>query len=554
MSPLRRGRASGAVVSVEDLLDATQALRSAVRSGGAELPGEPRRRAEQVTDKVRERLSLTGGHTVVALAGATGSGKSSLFNALAGSQVAKVGAIRPTTSTPTAATWGEEPVGDLLDWLGVATRHHVEGSGGLAGTSGPLDGLVLLDLPDFDSRESANRAEAERVLELVDLFVWVTDPQKYADARLHDDYVAALSHHGAVTLAVLNQVDRLTPAEVEMCLEDLDRLMARDGLPDATVLPVSAATGEGLDVLRQRLTSTVAGQAAARTRLLGDVRTSARTLRRAVSDTESPLEARQQTELVDALARSAGVPTVVDAVERDYRMESVSHTGWPFTRWVNGLRAKPLRRLRLGREDVAIDQADLRAVLGRSSIPPPSPAARAAVQLATRHLADTASTGLPTPWADAVDDAVTPPGEQLTDALDQAVVATPLRGRDPLWWSVGGFVQLLLALAAVTGVVWYVVLLVLGWLQFPAPDPPLVAGWLPVPFVLLVVGIVGGLLLAVLARWVAGRGARRRGAAGRSRLREAVAEVAEEHVVAPVRAVLERHRETRQHLDAALGD
>ena len=29
------------------------------------------------------------------------------------------------------------------------------------------------------------------MLELVDLFVWVTDPQKYADARLHDDYVAA---------------------------------------------------------------------------------------------------------------------------------------------------------------------------------------------------------------------------------------------------------------------------------------------------------------------------------------------------------------------------
>ena len=32
-----------------------------------------------------------------------------------------------------------------------------------------------------------NRAEAERGLALVDLCVWVTDPQKYADARLHDD-------------------------------------------------------------------------------------------------------------------------------------------------------------------------------------------------------------------------------------------------------------------------------------------------------------------------------------------------------------------------------
>ena len=119
---------------------------------------------------------------------------------------------------------------------------------------------MLLDLPDFDSREIGNRTEAERVLELVDLFVWVTDPQKYADARLHDDYVAALATHEAVTMVVLNQADRLTEAEVAQCRADLVRLMERDGVPRATVLATSVTTGDGLDELHQRLANAVAGR------------------------------------------------------------------------------------------------------------------------------------------------------------------------------------------------------------------------------------------------------------------------------------------------------
>ena len=64
--------------------------------------------------------------------------------------------------------------------------------------------------PTSTRASSRTAGEAERVLELVDVFVWVTDPQKYADARLHDEFVSLLSQHDAVTLAVLNQSDRLT--------------------------------------------------------------------------------------------------------------------------------------------------------------------------------------------------------------------------------------------------------------------------------------------------------------------------------------------------------
>ena len=241
------GRGRGVVISADELSAAATALAAAADAGGAQLPADERGRADAVVAKVAERTALVGDHTIVALAGATGSGKSSLFNALVGTDVAVTGVRRPTTATPTAAIWGAQPAGELLDWLGVGARHVVgDQHDGESEVLGSLDGLVLLDLPDFDSREATNRVEAERVLDLVDLFVWVTDPQKYADARLHDDYVSALATHEAVTMVVLNQSDRLSDAEVDQCRADLVRLMERDGVPGATVLATSVATGPGI--------------------------------------------------------------------------------------------------------------------------------------------------------------------------------------------------------------------------------------------------------------------------------------------------------------------
>ena len=213
---------------------------------------------------------------------------------------------------------------------------------------------------------------------------------------------------------------------------------------------------------------------------------------------------------------------------------------------------RPLRRLRLdaGRGDISGTQADVRSVLGRSSLPPPTPAARAAVDLATRRLADKAGSTLPTPWGDAVDAAAAPPGHAMSDALDQAVIHTSLRSRTPVWWRIVGILQILLGLAALAGALWFVALWVLGWLQFPSIETPM-WGPLPWPFVLLFGGIAAGLLLALVSRFLAGIGARRRGAVINGRLRDSISLVADERVLAPVSTVLDRHRETRRHIDAA---
>ena len=563
MSPVMMGSKQVKGIAAEELADRSRALTRALEEGNGQLDAGQRAAGHEVIEKVRARTSLRGGHTVVALAGATGSGKSSLFNVLVGADVAPVGARRPTTSRPTAAVWGEESATELLDWLSVGQRHHVESAGAGAGGAdvvhtGSLDGLVLLDLPDFDSRVLEHRREAERILALVDVFVWVTDPQKYADARLHDDYLRALTTHNTVTVVVLNQTDRLERDAVSAVRADLVRLAELDGMRGLQVLATSARRGDGVEDLRLRLAAAVAGQNAARHRLAADIRAVSGRLRQGVADSEKTVGDSDDNELVDALSRAAGIPTVVSAVERDYREEALSRTGWPFTRWVRALRPDPLKRLRLDKVDAkdgakalpGITAADVRSALGRSSLPPATPAARAAVDLATRRVGDRAAEGLPAPWADAVADAATPPGPELADSLDQAVMRTPLRARDPLWWSVLGYVQTVLALASLVGLVWLVVLGVVGWLQLPEIGTPRL-GPLPWPFLLLAGGLLFGWLLALAARAFAKVGARRRAELIGGRLRDAVDGVARARIIAPVQEVLRRHASTREHLDRA---
>ncbi|HET8983368.1 MAG TPA: YfjP family GTPase [Pedococcus sp.] len=563
MSPLKMGSRQVKALTAEKLAAKAQSLEAALDAGGDELDRRQTMAGAEIVAKVQARTALRGGHTVVALAGATGSGKSSLFNTIVGAEVSTVGAKRPTTSKPTAAVWGAESATELLDWLTVGRRHRVEPPSSETSDDRPgsLEGLVLLDLPDFDSRILEHRREADMILALVDVFVWVTDPQKYADALLHDDYLAALSTHDAVTVVVLNQSDRLTPDGVRQVTQDLVRLGERDGIKGLQVIATSARTGAGVDDLRLRLATAVAGQEAARQRLAADITAVAGRLRAGVADTEPVLGDPAEAELVDALSRAAGIPIVVNAVERDYRQEAWARTGWPFTRWARALRPDPLKRLRLGKDEKdsrdagtqllpGVSAAEVRSALGRSSLPPPTPAARSAVELATRRVGERAGQGLPIPWAEAAADAATPPGPELADTLDQAIINTPLRARDPLWWTVFGYAQWLFAAASVVGLVWLLVLGVVGWLRLPEIETPRL-GPLPYPFLLLAGGLLFGVLLAAVARALARVGARRRAELIQRRLRESVSRVASEHIVAPVREVLRRHAAAREQLDRA---
>jgi hypothetical protein len=492
------------------------ALAEAVRLATGRLDPEAVGDARDVVARAGERLGHDLEATVVALAGPTGAGKSTLFNVLAGHELSRVGVRRPTTSTTTAAV-SSAVDGALLDWLDVRSRHALD--------AGAPPGLVLLDLPDFDSVEAAHRAEVDRLVRLVDLLVWVVDPQKYADAALHDGYLRPLAGHAAAMLVVLNQVDLLGD-EGERARGDLRRVLTGHGLGDMPVLAASARTGEGIPALRVAVEERVRSRQAALARLAADVDAVAAPLRAAVGDGRPDgVGGRDRERLVAALAQAAGLPGVVRAVERAHRHRGALAAGLPWTAWLRRVRPDPLRRLGLGRAE---------GEDARSSLPPATPVQRAQVDSAIRSLAGEAATGLPEPWPGLARRAATANEDELADRLDRAVAGADLRMRRPRWWSAARWVQRLLAAVALAGALWLAALAGLGYLQLSDAVPTPDVWGVPAPTALLAGGLLAGVVLAALARLANRFGGRRRARRARRDLHARIARVADELVIAPL--------------------
>src|SRR3954469_3166896 len=149
--------------SGSDIGERIDGLATAVDAAGGRLSDDLVGEATAVVERAQGRLKLSADHTVVGIAGATGSGKSSTFNALTGLELSAVGVRRPTTSWATACVWGRDGADELLEWLGIAPRHQPTRDSmldsGRRDTQEELDGVVLLDLPDHDSTELAHHLE-----------------------------------------------------------------------------------------------------------------------------------------------------------------------------------------------------------------------------------------------------------------------------------------------------------------------------------------------------------------------------------------------------------
>ncbi len=241
------------------------------RSGPGGFSPELLAEAEALLERAGERLRLSAAHTVVTLAGGTGSGKSSLFNALAGATFSPPAVTRPATRFAHACVWGMQGAAPLLDWLGIERRYRYARASALDAGEAALSGLLLLDLPDHDSVAAGAATEVDRLISQADLMIWVLDPQKYADAAVHNRFLAPLARHSAVTTVALNQCDLLTPQQAEDCEEDLRRLLDSEGHSEARILLVSAATGAGLDNLRQLLAGAVSARRTATDRIAADI-------------------------------------------------------------------------------------------------------------------------------------------------------------------------------------------------------------------------------------------------------------------------------------------
>jgi GTPase Era involved in 16S rRNA processing len=541
-----------------DVLKKIDALEAAAKAGDGRLDPVVLTEATQIVERAGQRLRMSGELTVVALAGATGSGKSSLFNALTGLDLAAIGTRRPTSSMPLACVWGDEPAGEVLTWLGIPRRHQVQHRSSLEeAQSEDLDGLVLLDLPDHDSTEVEHRLIVDRLVELVDMLVWVVDPQKYADAALHNRYIKPYASHSGVMVFALNHIDKLTPDQRKSCLDDLDKLLKTDGLKSPTVVATSAVSGDGLEEVRGLLVKRVSNKRAARERLSADVDRVADRMASQCGDAKTPEIAEADvTELVDALSDASGLSVVSEAVRRSYLQRARAATGWPLTKWLGRFRPDPLRRLH--GDDVSREQgkalrksASSEVAIARASLPSATPVQRARMDAAVRTITTKAAEGLSRPWADSVRSTIRRREESLGDELDQAVARTDLGAtNNPGWWNVARVVQWLLFLVTLGGAAWLIALLVARIADLN--DPPL-PEWNGIPYawIMLVGGAILGLAVSFVARMLAANGAQRRSRQVAGALRDELVKVADSHVVAPARNELAAYTTCRDSLATA---
>ncbi len=534
-----------------------QALGEAATLSEGRSPDDVVRSAAEVVQRAGERIAISGDHTVVAIAGATGSGKSATFNALTGTQLAKSGVTRPTTSDPMAVAWGGVLPTELLDWLDIGRRHLI------ASAAGPLSSLVLVDLPDHDSTERLHRKTVDRLVPLVDMLVWIVDPQKYADAALHDGYLKPLAPYADVMVVVLNQADRLAPDQLQRAMLDLRALLDAEGLGKTPILAMSALTGAGVPELRALLERVVRDKTMTARRFATDVTQRARALGETLGSGPIPtLDAGVEDQLTDALADAAGVPIVERGVRDAWRYRGTLATGWPVLKWLKRFRPDPLKKLRVGFPALQLPGVpgagpdDPGASLARTSLPKASPVQRAAMDAALRALSDEASAGLPRGWVEAVRGATRGNERLLADRLDGAIASADLGLKKGTgWWWVVDVLQWLLFAVAVVGLLWLGLPIVLLFFQIHLPLPDLRFAPIPeigLPTALVIIGVGGGLLVAGLSRVFVEIGARLKARSARGVLRERIARVTRTDVLEPVQAELDRLGKAREAVRRAL--
>ncbi|MEO8510433.1 MAG: GTPase domain-containing protein [Chloroflexota bacterium] len=183
----------------------TALVERARRAPDAPERGAAERLHRHVAEYLVPRAADVESPLVVVILGSTGSGKSSLFNALAGWPASPSGILRPTTRRPVVLAAPDDIAaierGEILPGLASRDQLHV-----LADRrKGRGAGVVLVDAPDIDSIEAENRRLAAELLEAADLLIVITTASRYADEAPWQMLTRA-RERGVPMLAVLNRL------------------------------------------------------------------------------------------------------------------------------------------------------------------------------------------------------------------------------------------------------------------------------------------------------------------------------------------------------------
>ncbi|AWE42770.1 hypothetical protein DDD63_08460 [Actinobaculum sp. 313] len=474
--------------SVADVTERLEKLGLAVEAGGECIDPFLAARVRKELLGAQERLGAGIGLTVAALAGGTGSGKSTLFNALTELDFADAGEIRPTTEQATACVWNADAT-KLLDMLGVSPNRRINHESILTAGRDSMDGLVLLDLPDHDSIAVGHSMMVDRLLPMVDVLVWILDPQKYADHLIHESYLAAMRARKDHMIVVLNQVDTIPPAGYDALVADVIRLLEEDGLEGVPVHAASALNHEGLEPIRQALRDAVQTTEAGIATAQAELDAIRRRLAVSVGDGEAELDGEVVEATNEQIVSACGIPAVVESLRQAGR------------------------------------------TLGQSAIAKPERPAASMVVAARDAWLSHVRTGLPARWQDAVAEAIPDP-DRVRRAIALALrgVPVPAVSRKPTI-----VLGVLGSLLAVVGIV----LAIIG-------VPVRV---LPARIALAVGGLALGAVLWVVGLRMQATAGVRSAEQYEAAATQAIAQSTKETLVETAASVLDRHRLAREALE-----
>jgi hypothetical protein len=480
------------------LSEAERVLRQAIEA--AEQLGLDTQDARTADRLIGERRGYPNDLYVLALAGGTGVGKSSLLNALAGAELSPPGPLRPTTRTPIAMLpiARLEEARALLEWLGGAEIRMAPGDG---------PAIAIVDLPDLDSIEPGHAARVDSVLPRVDSVLWVTDPEKYDDAMLHDAYLRRWMPRLARQAIVINKSDRLATGDVQRVAADLRTRLALEGLPPIAVLSASAI--RDVEPVRTWLAEGASAKEIVNARLLRTAAEATRALASAAGvDGPGP-----PTPLVPADRRahavSASQAAILDLVDLAGLRSQATTASRGAARSVGGGVLGLLRSTLERGTGIRASRADpdgfLRRWRERGSLDRPI--------APIRHLLLEAVAALPLPTRASLLEDVEPGAisDRLARSVDGVIsspeIAFPRPGSR--LWPIAGAGQLVATAALVAGVVWLVALFASRGAAPTASVELPILGPLPMPAVLIMGGLLASFLLARLLHWHAGRLGRR---------------------------------------------
>ena len=237
--------------------------------------------------------------------------------------------------------------------------------------------------------------------------------------------------------------------------------------------------------------------------------------------------AEDRLNLLEGVVLAAGVEAISDSIGVSLRKSIARVTNWPPLRWLGRTLRGPLNKATNQSQQIQ----------------------RSELNQSIRDFAQKASTDASQPWVEAISAASSDRRDQIADSIDSVLAKFGANFKIPVWAQLFSAVQLVVFFAALFAVGWWTA----GqFMELPYFSYPKTLWGFDTELAAALVGLVTGLLLAVLGQVLARTAANKRSKNFSVGLDTELIAVVDQEIVAPVQAVLAGYEQYRSGLAIAM--